>query len=124
MNTIYISAILTPVLHTLIATAVTPRHREVTIGAMKLGVLGKIYLMALMLVCIASPISLIALMIFGNASFLTALGYLILGYFSAAALLVLCSNALVGSLLLQNTVAPGIFSANLILSHALAWGLL
>lgn len=124
MNIILCIAVLTPVLYTLVGRAIQPWSKD-PMSAPAILVLnptaGQLYLLAIKIIWIASPISMIALMIFGDASILSSLGFLILGYISAGALLALSSKGMLERLLLTNAIAPGIFSANLAFVHIVGW---
>lgn len=124
MNPIYIAAILTPSLTSLIVQGASTWFANPLYappGLYKMGLLGHLYKFAVVLTGLASQLSLLVLAISGEPSFWSVVGFYIVGIISGGVMISLCKNIFAVNLFFENLVMPGILTINLFMVHWLAW---
>ncbi len=124
MNSIYIAAILTPPLSALVSLGISSWFKDPIYappGLYKMGIFGGIYTLTIVFVGIASQVSVLAIAVFGDVSFLSVVGVYIAGIIGGGVIISLCQNIIALNLLFVNLIAPGLLTVNLFMAHWLAW---
>ncbi|MEF8708140.1 MAG: hypothetical protein V5B38_04340 [Candidatus Accumulibacter propinquus] len=124
MNPIYIAASLTVVLHILIYLGVATwfeNTEEAPPGLFDMGLLGQVYKLAIVFTVVASYFSLLGLVIFGDASFLSVVGHFIDGFIFGCVMVFLCKHVFTFHLIFVNLLTPGLLAVGLFMVHSLAW---
>lgn len=124
MNPIYIAAILTPVISALTIQGVSTWFVNPQLappGLYKMGNAGQIYKLIIVFIGSASQFSLLGLAISGDPSFLSVVGFYIVGIISGGVAISLCRNNGAINMFFENLIMPGILTINLFMAHWLAW---